>query len=143
MRAFSMTDTIKTATQQALCAVGGVSSAAGLLSVGSSTLSKYASHDDEWADRVIRLDLAVSLDRAAGHPFLLQAYQQLFAGEQAEPSGLCARAALRLNRILDDVVREVAAAIDDERVDPAEKLAIRKRIAAAQQELARLEAAVR
>lgn len=155
MRAFSFSDigAIKAATARAYHAVGGVSRAAGLLGVGSSTLTKYASSDAEWTDRVIRVDLGIRLDRAAGHPFLLSAYERLVRAPAPDAAhgamngamtgqAITASAVLRLNTILDDVVREVATAIEDCRVDGAEKLAIRKRIVLAQQELARLDAAV-
>ncbi len=146
MFSFSSDDigAIKAATAASLEAVGGVSRAAEALDIGSSTLTKYASTGEEWRQNVIRLDLAVRLDRASGHPFLLESFSGLVRREQpAAPAEVSPRAVLRLNAILDDVVREVAAAIDDARIDAGERLAIRKRIVAAQQELARLDALVR
>lgn len=132
---------IKSATAAALDAVGGVSAAASLLGVGSSTLTKYASTGEEWRASFIRLDLAVALDRATPHPFLLTAMNRLVTGDRPAPGGrLTASAILRLDGVLDDVVREAARAIEDDHVDSAERKAIRSRIVAAKQHLAELDA---
>lgn len=132
---------IKAATVASYEAVGGVNRAAEALRIGGSVLTKYASLNEEWQKSVIRLDLAVQLDRMAGHPFLLNTMAQLVSGSRPAASGdVTARCVLRLDGILDDVVREVARAIDDERVDAGERQAIRRRIVAAQQELSRLDA---
>lgn len=133
---------IKTATAAAYEAVDGVSAAADILGVRSSTLTKYASTGEEWRSSFIRLDLAVKLDRHSPHPFLLSAMERLVKDARPESFGhVTASAILRLDGVLGDVVRELARAIDgDERIDAAESLAIRKRIVAAKQVLAQLEA---
>ncbi|RYC10052.1 phage regulatory CII family protein [Ciceribacter ferrooxidans] len=146
MFSFSCEDAgaIKAATAASIEAVGGVSRAADALSIGSSTLTKYASPNEEWRQNFIRLDLAVRLDRASGHPFLLESFSGLVRRDGVHaPADVTPTAVLRLNAILDDVVREVATAIDDSRIDAGERLAIRKRIVAAQRELARLDALMR
>lgn len=131
---------IKTATAAAYEAIGGVSRAAEALKVGSSTLTKYASPGEEWRDSFIRLDLAAELDRRAEHPFLLNAMSQLVRGEKVASFGaITASAILRLDAVLDDVVREVARAIEDGKIDAAERQAVRNRIVAAQRDLARLD----
>lgn len=145
MRAISDNDggIIKAATAAAYEAMGGVSRAAEALLVGSSTLTKYASKGDEWKDSFIRLDLAVELDRRTGHPFLLEAMTKLVRNEPVKSFGdLTASAVLRLDGVLDDVVREIALAIEDNHIDAAEKLAVREKIIAAQTFLARLDAMV-
>lgn len=132
---------IKAATAAAYEALGGVGRAASALNVGSSTLTKYASTSDEWRDSFIRLDLAVALDRRADHPFLLNAMSQLVRDDVPESFGsITAGALLRLDAVLDDVVREAALAIEDGHVDAAERQAVRSRIVAAQRDLARLDA---
>lgn len=133
---------IKAATASAYEAVGGVSAAANLLGVGSSSLTKYASTGEEWTSSFIRFDLAVQLDRQSPHPFMLSAMSQLVSEEKPASLGkITASAILRLDGVLDDVVREVARAIeDDDHVDAAEKLAIRNRINAAKRFLAQLDA---
>ncbi|WP_322884771.1 hypothetical protein U8C32_11895 [Sinorhizobium medicae] len=133
---------IKAATAAAYEALGGVSRAAEALGVASSTLTKYASMGEEWRDSFIRLDLAVELDRRCDHPFLLTAMSRIVKDERVSSFGVVtASAVLRLDGVLDDVVRAVAAALeDDDHIDAAERQAIRNRIVAAQQYLARLDA---
>lgn len=133
---------IKAATVSAYEAVGGVSEAADLLGVRSSTLTKYGSTGEEWRQSFIRLDLAVQLDRQSAHPFLLGAMERLVKGQRPEPFGkVTASAILKLDGVLDDVVREVARAIEgDDYIDAAERVAIRSRIIAAKQILAQLDA---
>ena len=133
---------IKAATAAAYEALGGVSRAAEALGVASSTLTKYASTGEEWRDSFIRLDLAAELDRRCEHPFLLTALSRIVKDERVSSFGaVTASAVLRLDGVLDDVVRAVAAALeDDDHIDAAERQAIRNRIVAAQQYLARLDA---
>ncbi|MHC2350819.1 hypothetical protein ACVMB3_000277 [Sinorhizobium meliloti] len=133
---------IKTATAAAYEALGGVSRAAEALGVASSTLTKYASTGEEWRDSFIRLDLAAELDRRCDHPFLLTALSRIVKDERVSSFGaVTASAVLRLDGVLDDVVRAVAVALeDDDHIDAAERQAIRNRIVAAQQYLARLDA---
>jgi hypothetical protein len=133
---------LKDATFAACEALGGVSRAASLLGVASSTMTKYASRADEWRESFIRLDLAAEMDRQSGHPFFLTAMRRVVTGQHPEPlSDLTASDILRLDRVLDDVVREVADALDnDGRFDSGERLAVRRRIVAAKRYLARLEA---
>jgi hypothetical protein len=132
---------IKAATAAAYEAMGGVSRAAEALGVGSSTLTKYASTGEEWGQNFIRFDLAAELDRRTGHPFMLSALQQIVSEEQTTSFGaVTAAAILRLDGVLDDVVRTVALAIEDNHIDASEKQAIRHRIVAAKQYLARLDA---
>ncbi|PLU06742.1 hypothetical protein [Sinorhizobium medicae] len=133
---------IKAATAAAYEALGGVSRAAEALGVASSTLTKYASMGEEWRDSFIRLDLAAELDRRCDHPFLLTAMSRIVKDERVPSFGaVTASAVLRLDGVLDDVVRAVAAALDDDdHIDASERQAIRNRIVAAQQYLARLDA---
>jgi hypothetical protein len=133
---------IKAATVSAYEAVGGVTAAADMLGVRSSTLSKYASSGEDWQSNFIRLDLAVQLDRQSAHPFLLSAMDRLVKAERPAGFGsVTASAILKLDGVLDDVVREVARAIEgDDRIDAAERVAIRSKIVAAKQILAQLDA---
>lgn len=141
MRLFSEDDggIIKAATAASYEAMGGVSRAAEALKVGSSTLTKYASAGDDWKESFIRLDLAVELDRRTGHPFLLNAMTKLVSSETTQSFGeLTAAAILRLDGVLDDVVREVVRAIEDNHIDAAERTAVCEKIVAAQSVLALL-----
>lgn len=133
---------IKAATSSAYEALGGVSRAAEALGVASSTLTKYASPAEEWRESFIRLDLAAELDRRCDHPFMLSAFTRIVRDEKPQSFGaITASAILKLDGVLDDVVRTVAAAIeDDNHIDAAERLEIRERIVAAKQFLARLDA---
>jgi hypothetical protein len=145
MRAFSnkTASALKAATISSFEAVGGVSRASDLLGIGAGTLSKYASTSDEWSRNFIRVDLAVALDAAAGHPFITSTMGDLLGTRRPQSFGeLTAAAVLKLNGILDDVVREVALAIDDGHVDAAERQAVRARIVPAMQALAQLDAII-
>ncbi|WP_377299760.1 hypothetical protein [Rhizobium sp. SGZ-381] len=145
MRAFSsLTATaLKAATISGFEAVGGVSRASDLLGVGAGTLSKYASTSEEWSRNFIRVDLAVALDAASGHPFITGAMGELLGARRPQTFGeLTAAAVLKLNGLLDDVVREVALAIDDGHVDAAERQAVKARIVPAMQALAQLDAII-
>lgn len=143
MRAISNehADIIKTATASAYEAIGGVSRAADALCVASSTLTKYASTGKDWRENFIRLDLAIELDRRNDYPFLLNAMTSLVRADRVAPTGkVNAFTVLKLNGVLDDVVREFAAALEDGEIDAAERLAVSRRIVAAQEDLARLNA---
>ena len=141
MRALSSheQEALKSATAASYDALGGVSRAAESIGVASSTLTKYASTGADWVSSYIRLDLAVSLDRQTDHPFFLDAMSRLVRNEPIAPAAsLTPTAVLKLDGVLDDVVREVVRAIEDGRIDAAERAAVRSKIVAAQQDLARL-----
>ncbi|QXZ79631.1 hypothetical protein [Rhizobium sp. L51/94] len=130
---------LKAATAASYEAMGGVRRAAEALGVASSTLTKYASADPQWKDSFIRVDLAVALDRRTVHPFLGAAMRKLTEAAVVPSFGdLTAAAILRLDYVLNDVVREVVDAIDDARIDAAERTAVCERIVAAQGALAKL-----
>lgn len=117
-----------------------------MLGVGSPVLSKYASPDKQWEDRFIRIDLAVKLDRLSPHPFILTTmaretgFALIPASDVTGSADISAMGVLKLDGILDDVVRETASAIADGNVCAAERLIIRKKIAAAKIALAQLDA---
>lgn len=131
---------LKAATISSIDAIGGVTKASALLGMGTSALTKYASTAEEWQNNFIRVDLAVSLDRATGHPFITTAMNQLVSDTVPHaPGAISAGAILKLNGVLDDVVRELALAMEDDHMDAAEKQAVRSKIAAAQRSLSRLD----
>ena len=137
---------LKASTAAAYDALGGVSQVSDILDIGVSTLSKYASLNDEWRENFIRVDLAVELDRRAEHPFLLTTMARELGYElvrnvavEVSVADLSPIGVLRLNRVLDEVVHETERAIADGHVDSAEKQVIRHKIALAMQELARLD----
>ena len=137
---------LKAATAAAYEALGGVSLVSEILGIGISTLSKYASFNDEWRDNFIRIDLAVELDRRTEHPFILSTMARELGYElvrevrcEQVSADLSPTGVLRLHRILDDVGHETARAIEDGYVDAAERQSIRRKIALAMQELARLD----
>ncbi|EPE95733.1 hypothetical protein RGCCGE502_22825 [Rhizobium grahamii CCGE 502] len=132
---------MKAATVAAVDAVGGVSRASQLLGMGTSALTKYCSTAEEWSKNFIRVDLAVALDRATAHPFISTAISQLVADQAPASVGeLTASAVLRLDGVLDEVVRTIAVAIEDGHLDAAERQAVRSRIVPAMLFLARLDA---
>ena len=142
MRPFSDDDfkALKGATVASFEALGGVSSAARCLGVASSTLTKYASLASEWAQSFIRLDLAAQADRLTSHPYFAATLQRLVAdGAPGGFGAMTASAILRLDRALDDVVRAIADAIEDDHIDSAESLLIRRKIVVAYEFLARAE----
>ncbi|WP_421405598.1 hypothetical protein [Agrobacterium fabrum] len=135
---------LKANTQAAYDAVGGVTSAAKIIGVGSPILTKYASPDPQWASSFIRVDLALDLDRRSAHPFILTtlAREAGYAlvkdeGSSAEVS-LCPMGLLRLDGVLDDVVRELASALSDGHLTAAEKKAGLKVVGLAKQHLAKV-----
>ena len=139
---------LKSTTQAAYDAVGGVMQASDLTGIGSPQLTKYASRDERWADRFIRIDIALDLDRRSPHPFILTTlareagFRLVPDATSADGMSLCPMAILRLAGILDDVVRESAAAIADGHVSAGEKHLIRKALGPAKIALAQLEASV-
>lgn len=143
MRAYlSQSDALlKSATVAAVDAVGGISRASELLGMGTSALTKYCSTAEEWSKNFIRVDLAVALDRATSHPFISTAMNQLVADQAPVSVGeITATAILKLDGVLDDVVRSIAVAIEDGHMDAAERHEVRSRIVPAMQFLARLDA---
>lgn len=138
---------LKANTQAAYDAVGGATSAAGLLGVTVATLSKYASPAEQWKENFIRADLAVELDRRSAHPFILTTMArelgyglvqlELVAGPEVT---LCPLSLLKLDRILGEVVDEVSTSLEDGHADALERKEIRKRIATAKTALAKLDA---
>lgn len=97
---FDCQSIIKAATVSAYEAVGGVTAAADMLGVRSSTLTKYASSGEEWHSNFIRLDLAVRLDRQSAHPFLLSAMNRLVKAERPVGFGsVTASAILKLDGV--------------------------------------------
>lgn len=132
---------LKAATVASVDAVGGISRASELLGMGTSALTKYCSTAEEWSKNFIRVDLAVALDRATAHPFITTAITQLVANQTPSSVGeLTATAVLRLDGVLDEVVRTIAVAIEDGHISAAERQAVRSRIVPAMQYLARLDA---
>lgn len=142
MRSFSSDDAklLKSATAASYEALGGVSRAAEQLGVRSSTLTKYASTSEEWSESFIRLDLAIELDRRTTHPFMSQMAKRLIENVSPRSFGaVTASAVLRLDRALDDVVRAVVDAIEDDHIDMTERTMIREKIVIAKEFLARLD----
>lgn len=78
---------LKGMTEVCLKLGGGMTSFAKVTRVGISDLSKYASPSDEFADRVIGLDVAIEADRRAKDPMIIREAARLLGYELTKLTG--------------------------------------------------------
>lgn len=139
---------LKTSTGAAYDAVGGTVQAADLLGVGSPVLSKYASTAPQWVESFIRIDLAIDLDRRSHHPFILTTmareigYRLVRETPEVCDLTLSPMGVLKLDRVLDELVHELAAALEDNHISAAERRELQKKSAAVKVMIAKLDAAL-
>lgn len=123
---------IKSATEASYTLGGGVTAFPDLTRVNVSTLSKYASFNDDLKESVIPCDVAVEADRRAKSPAITSAMARLLGyrlvpdGEQVEAGPLTEMDAHRVLSESMDVSRAILDALLDNRIDALE----RKKIAA-------------
>ena len=138
MRTISEVDirAIKAATEAAYTLGGGVTAFPDLTRVNVSTLSKYASFNDEYRETVIPCDVAVEADRRAKSPVIVSAMARQL-GYRLVPDNEEAKAAdagnllddlLRMIDEFGDVVREARKAMADGSVDAADRKALNPEI---------------
>ncbi|MGG7581007.1 phage regulatory CII family protein [Rhizobium sp. Nf11,1] len=141
MRTISEVDirAIKGATEAAYQLGGGVTAFPDLTRVNVSTLSKYASFNDDYRESVIPCDVAVEADRRAKSPVIVSAMARLLGyrlvpeAEEAKPAeaGDLLGDLLKVIDEFGDVVREARKALADGSVDAADRKALNPEISEA------------
>jgi hypothetical protein len=142
---------IKSATEAAYTLGGGVTAFPALTRVNVSTLSKYASFNDEFTDSVIPCDVAVEADRRAKSPVITSAMARALGfrlvpdeDRPDESSPITEMDAIRVMSEASDVLKAITEAREDGRVDALERKRIAKElrelIRAAEGALAKVEA---
>lgn len=150
MRFNEAVSNIKGATEACFKLGGGLTSFSLLVGLAVSTLSKYASLNEEHADRVIPLDIAIEADRRAKSPIIItEAARQLGYRLEPDAGGGTARQALSEDDVLaimdeaTDLWRMARNAYADGKLDALEKRDIgqklRRLMRAAECVLQRLE----
>nr|WP_245224205.1 phage regulatory CII family protein [Rhizobium halophytocola] len=119
---------MKASTEAAYTLGGGVTAFPLMTRVNVSTLSKYASFNDEYAEKLIPIDVAIEADRRAKSPVILSAMAQVLS-YQLVPLASRAQLAAELSEsdallIMDeatDLWRLARAAFADGRIDGFER----------------------
>ncbi|MBP1852140.1 phage regulatory CII family protein [Rhizobium halophytocola] len=119
---------LKASTEAAYTLGGGVTAFPLMTRVNVSTLSKYASFNDEYAEKLIPIDVAIEADRRAKSPVILSAMAQVLS-YQLVPLASRAQLAAELSEsdallIMDeatDLWRLARAAFADGRIDGFER----------------------
>jgi hypothetical protein len=140
---------IKSATDAAYTLGGGVTAFPDLTRVNVSTLSKYASFNDDYADFVIPCDVAVEADRRAKSPAITSAMARalgfrLVPDENETVGGPITE--MDAHRVLSesmDLSKAILNALLDNRIDALERKQIaregREALRAIEQVLVKLE----
>lgn len=125
---------LKSATDGAYALAGGISNILPFTRVGTSTLSKYASFNDEHHDSFMPIDVVIEVERKAKTPTIIKQAAALLGYELVaaavvlgdEPHApLTEMDAHRVMSEAMDVSRALLTALDDGRIDAGE----RKRLA--------------
>ena len=119
---------LKASTEAAFTLGGGVTAFPLMTRVNVSMLSKYASFNEEFAEKLIPIDIAVEADRRAKSPVILSAMADIM-GYQLVPlearvqdaAGLSEADALLIMDEASDFWRLVRAAYADGRIDSLER----------------------
>ena len=125
---------LKSATDGAYALAGGISNILPFTRVGTSTLSKYASFNDEHHDSFMPLDVAIEVDRKAKSPTIIKQAAELLGYElvaanaviDGDHAPLTAMDAHRVMSETMDVSQAVLAALADGRIDAGERKTIAK-----------------
>jgi len=125
---------LKSATDGAYALAGGISCILPFTRVGTSTLSKYASFNDEHHDSFMPLDVAIEVDRKAKSPTIIKQAAELLGYElvaanaviDGDNAPLTAMDAHRVMSETMDVSQAVLAALADGRIDAGERKTIAK-----------------
>ena len=128
---------LKSATDGAYALAGGISNILPFTRVGTSTLSKYASFNDEHHDSFMPIDVVIEVERKAKTPTIIRQAAALLGFELVaaksvqgdEPhASITEMDAHRVMSETMDVSRAVLAALDDNRVDAGERKLIAKEV---------------
>ncbi|MGO6998995.1 phage regulatory CII family protein [Rhizobium leguminosarum] len=132
MRTISEMETrsIKAATDAAYMLGGGVTAFPDLTRVNVSTLSKYASFNDEYRESLIPCDVAIEADRRAQSPVILTAMARLLGYRLVRDDEAELRQPATLSDVMKtysesaDVIREANKALADGEIDAADRKAV-------------------
>lgn len=128
---------LKSATDGAYALAGGISNILPFTRVGTSTLSKYASFNDEHHDSFMPIDVVIEVERKAQTPTIIRQAATLLGFDLVaaksvqgdEPHApITEMDAHRVMSETMDVSRAVLAALDDNRVDAGERKVIAKEV---------------
>lgn len=126
---------LKAATDGAYVLGGGISCILPFTRVGVSTLSKYASFNDEHHDSFMPIDVVVEVERRAKSPVIIRQLAALVGYELVpckrydEPARAVTEAdAHRVLKEAMDVAQAIIAAREDNRIDAAERKIIDKEL---------------
>ncbi|MGY5812024.1 phage regulatory CII family protein [Rhizobium sp. LEGMi198b] len=140
---------IKSATEGSYVLGGGVSDFPEFTRVGISTLSKYASFNDEFKDTVIPCDVAIEADRRAKSPRIVSAMARVLGYRLVADDGGAVRGPVTemdAHKVLSesmDLTKAILDALLDNRIDALERKRIvaegREALRAIEQVLAKIE----
>ncbi|KAB2743516.1 phage regulatory CII family protein [Brucella anthropi] len=130
---------LKAATDGAYVLGGGISCILPFTRVGVSTLSKYASYNDEHRDNFIPADIIIEIDRRTKSPVIVRAMAALLGFDlvpiaggapdaQADAEPLTEKDAHRVMSESMDVSQAILHALDDNRIDALERRGIAKEL---------------
>lgn len=126
---------LKSATDGAYVLSGGISCILPFTRVGVSTLSKYASFNDEHHDSFMPIDVVVEVERRAKSPVIIRqlaalvGYELVPCQRHHEPARSVTEAdAHRVLKEAMDVAQAIIAAREDNRIDAAERKIIDKEL---------------
>lgn len=128
---------LKSATDGAYALAGGISNILPFTRVGTSTLSKYASFNDEHHDSFMPIDVVIEVERKAQTPTIIRQAAallgfELVAAKSVQGDELHAPITeMDAHRVMSetmDVSRAVLAALEDNRVDAGERKLIAKEV---------------
>lgn len=126
---------LKSATDGAYALAGGISNILPFTRVSTSTLSKYASFNDEHHDSFMPIDVVIEVERKAKTPTIIKQAAELLGYELVpmaardeciESHALTAMDAHRVMSETMDVSQAVLTALDDGRIDAGERKLIAK-----------------
>lgn len=125
---------LKWATDRAIRAACGPHQLALDTRVEAPALTKYGSRDPEWVDRYMPIDVALDADISAGSPIIAVALAhaqgfRLVPDERRQTAGIVdAGDYLDMSRQFSAITVQFANALDDGRIDAAERRALAKSI---------------
>ncbi|MCD4511516.1 hypothetical protein LQT97_09725 [Brucella pseudogrignonensis] len=126
---------LKSATDGAYALAGGISNILPFTRVGTSTLSKYASFNDEHHDSFMPLDVVIEVERKAKSPTIIKQAAELLGYElvpmaaREDGGDNHALTAMDAHRVMSetmDVSQAVLTALEDGRIDAGERKLIAK-----------------
>ncbi len=122
---------LKGATDSSYRLGGGVNNFPLMTRVTVSTLSKYASFNEENREALIPVDVAIEADRKAQSPVILSAMAHLLgyrlvAGEGRERRAITRESGTLVSLEVMDVVRVIHEALQDGKLDAADNKSIVK-----------------